>query len=89
MTFASPALTRLADYREELLHEQSPAETRRLRRQGERLRALLGASGLSRQQFADRHGLDLELIVAVENGFGCPATARRLLRLAHAWLDTL
>jgi hypothetical protein len=89
MTFASTAMTRLADYREELLHEQSPAETRRMRRLGDRLRGLLGASGLSRRQFAERHGLDVELIVAVENGYGRPATARQLLRLAHAWLENL
>jgi hypothetical protein len=84
MTFAGTAMTRLADYREEMLHDQSPAETRRMHRLGGHLRGLLKASGISRQQFAERTGLALELIVAVENGYGRPETAQRVLRLARA-----
>jgi transcriptional regulator with XRE-family HTH domain len=52
------------------------------------LRGALRAAGVSRQQFAERTGLALELIVAVENGYGRPDTARRLLRLAQARLDS-
>jgi hypothetical protein len=86
MTLAGRAMTRLADYREEMLHDQSPAETRRMHRLGGQLRGLLRATGFSRQQFAQRTGLALELIVAVENGYGRPQTAQRVLRLARAWL---
>jgi len=85
MTFAGTAMTRLADYREEMLHDQSPAEARRMQRLGQHLRGLLTAAGISRQQFAERSGLALELIVAVENGYGHPETAQRLLRLARTW----
>ena len=87
MTFAGAAMTRLADYREEVLHDQSPAETRRMKQLGGDLRSLLAASGLSRQQFAEHTGLALELIVAVENGYGRSETARGVLRQARAWLD--
>jgi len=83
MTFVSVAPAQLADYREEVLHPQSALETRRMRLLGQHLRERLRATGLSRQQFAERTGLALELIIAVENGYGRPATARRLLRLAR------
>jgi DNA-binding transcriptional regulator YiaG len=83
MTFVGVAPAQLADYREEVLHPQSALETRRMRLLGQRLRECLRAAGLSRRQFAERTGLSLELIVAVENGYGQPDTARRLLRLAQ------
>ena len=86
MTFTGMAPTRLADYREEVLHPQSPLETRRMLLLGRHLRETLRVAGLSRQQFAERTGLALELIVAVENGYGRPATARHMLRLARAAL---
>ena len=88
MTFPGTAMTRLADYRDEMLHNQSPAETRRMQQLGGHLRRLLKAARLSRQQFAERTGLALELIVALENGYGRPETARRVLRLAQAWRDS-
>ena len=84
MTFVGVAPAQLAEYREEVLYPQSALETRRVRILGQRLRACLRAAGLSRQQFAQQTGLALELIIAVENGYGHPATARRLLRLARA-----
>jgi helix-turn-helix protein len=84
MTFAGMAPAHLADYREEVLHAQTPGETRRMRLLGRHLRRVLRLAGLTRQQFAERTGLALELIVAVENGYGRPATAQRLLRLARA-----
>jgi DNA-binding XRE family transcriptional regulator len=84
MTFAGMAPARLADYREEVLHAQTPVENRRMRLLGRHLRRVLRLAGLTRQQFAERTGLALELIVAIENGYGRPATAQRLLRLARA-----
>ena len=83
MTLVGVAPAQLADYREEVLHPQSALEIRVVRRLGQRLRACLRAAGLSRQQFAEQTGLAVELIVAVENGYGQVATARRLLRLAR------
>jgi len=84
MTFVGVAPAQLADYREEVLHTQSALESRRMRFLGQRLRACLAAAGLSRREFAEQTGLALELIVAVENGYGRPATARHLLRLAQS-----
>jgi hypothetical protein len=80
-------LARLAEYHNEVLHPQSPAEARRMQVLAGHLRQALNTAGLSRQQFADRTGLAIELIVAVENGYGRPQTARRLLRLARTELD--
>jgi len=87
MALAGTAMTRLADYRDEMLHDQTPAETQRMQQLGGRLRRVLAASGVSRQQLAERTGLALELIVAVENGYGRLETARGVLRLARVWLD--
>ena len=84
MTFAGMAPARLAEYREEVLYPQSPVEARRMLLFGRHLREARQAAGLTRQQFAEHTGLALELIVAVENGYGCSATARRLVRLARA-----
>jgi len=86
MTFVGTALARLADYRDDVLFEQSPAEARRVRVLGGLLRGALAAAGLSRRQFAERTGLPVELIVAVENGYGRPETAQHLLKLARAGL---
>ena len=83
MTLAGTALTRLADFREEILHDQSPAEARRMQALGARLRRALRSAALSRAQFAQRTGLAVELIAAVENGYGRPETAQRLLQLAQ------
>ena len=86
MTFAGMAPAHLADFREEVLRPQTRIETRRMLLLGCLLRNAVRRAGLTRQQFAERTGLALELIVAVENGYGRPATARRLLRLARAAL---
>ncbi len=83
MMLAATAMASLADYREELLHRQSPAEARRMRRLGRQLRGTLRAAGLSRQQFATRTGLAIELIVGIENGYGRPESARHVLRRAR------
>ena len=86
MTFAGMAPAHLADYREEVLYPQTRIETRRMLLLGSHLRDALQRAGLTRQQFSERTGLALELIVAVENGYGRPATGRRLLRLARTAL---
>ncbi len=84
MTLVGTAMARLADYRDEVLHEQSRAEARQVRVLGGRLRGALAAAGISRRQFAERTGLAVELIVAIENGYGRPETAARVLRLARS-----
>ncbi len=79
--------TWLADYRAEVLHEQSPAEARRMKQLAGRLRWVLKAAGLSRRQFAEQSGLALDLIVAVENGYGRVETGERVLALARAGVE--
>ncbi len=79
--------TWLADYRAEVLHEQSPADARRLLHWAGRLRWALTTAGLSRRQFAERSGLALDLIVAVENGYGRVETGERVLALARAGVE--
>ena len=84
MTLAGTAMVRLADYRDEGLYNQSPAEARRMRLLGGHLWGARQAAGMSRRQFAERTGLAVELIVAIENGYGRLETARRVLGLARA-----
>jgi hypothetical protein len=86
MTLVGTAMARLADYREEVLHVQSPAEARQMRALAGQLRRALLAAGLSRRQFAEGAGLPLELVVSIENGYGRPVTAERVLKLARARL---
>jgi hypothetical protein len=87
MTLVGTAMTRLADFREEVLHEQSPVEARKMRALARQLRRVLLEARLSRRQFAERARLPLELIVSIENGYGRPLTAKRVLNLARAWLE--
>ena len=84
MTIVGMAMARLAEYREDVLFEQTPAEARQVRVLGERLRGALAAAGISRRQFAEQTGLPVELIVAIENGYGRPETAQRVWKLARA-----
>lgn len=84
MSMAGMAMSHLADYREVLLHEQSPVEAERMRVLAAKLRQALVAAGLSRQEFAQRSGLAVELIVAIENGYGRLETAQRVLRALAA-----
>jgi hypothetical protein len=75
MNLVSAAMARLADCHDEVLHEQSPAEARRMRAMAGNLRQALEVAGLSRRRFSERTGLALELVVALENGYGRPETA--------------
>ena len=87
MTLVGTALARLADYRDEVLHKQSPLEVQQMRALAGQLRRALLVAGLSRRQFAEGAGLPLELIVSIENGYGRPLTAKRVLKLARARLQ--
>jgi hypothetical protein len=85
MNLVSAAMARLADCRDEVLNEQSPAdEARLMRAMAGKLRQALDVAGLSPRRFAERTGLALELVVALENGYGRLETARRVLNLARA-----
>ena len=77
----------LANFRAEVLYEQSPAEARRMKQLAGRLRWTLKAARLSRRQFAQQSGLALDLVVAVENGYGRVETGERVLALARAGFE--
>lgn len=73
--------------REYGLTVQSPQEAARVAMIGEQLRLLRRRVGCSRSQLAHLLRLDLELVVAVENGMGSLDAARDLLHAAQNTID--
>lgn len=73
---------RFGKVREMCLRARSPEEAAQVEQLGARLRNLREALGCSRIELAQYLRLDLEVIVAVENGYGNLETARRLIELA-------
>jgi DNA-binding XRE family transcriptional regulator len=73
---------RFGKVREMCLRVRSVEEAAQVERLGARLRILREALGCSRMELAQHLRLDLEVIVAVENGYGNLETAKRLIELA-------
>jgi hypothetical protein len=83
MILTKAGLPDLGRHRALFLYAQSPAEARLVRQLSDRLRQARLAGGCGRQQFAAALGVELALLVAVENGYGCPALARQLVDAAE------
>ena len=74
------------EFRSFCLHEQPPAEASLMGAAARDLRCARQAAGYSRGQLAARLGVGVEVVVAIENGYGSLAVAQplveRALRLA-------
>lgn len=74
---------RIPVYREYCARVRTPEEAELIKRIGDELQLFRQRNGFSRSQLANLLPCDLELIVAVENGFGDLKTASTLLASAH------
>jgi ribosome-binding protein aMBF1 (putative translation factor) len=83
MTSPFPDPASLAQHRAFCLHAQSTEEARQAQRIGEQLRQVRSSAGCSRADLARALRLDLELIVAVENGYGPLTPAQSILEQAR------
>ena len=68
--------------------DRSVEEIRQVKEIGDELRLLRKACGFSRLQLVTLLGLDIELLVAVENGYGDLEMAIRLLEMTRSVLLT-
>ena len=83
MTVVGPSLKSLGDFRSFCLHEQGPAEARAMSTAGLTLRRVRQAAGLSRAELALRLGVGVDVVVAIENGYGSLCAARPLVKRAR------
>jgi DNA-binding XRE family transcriptional regulator len=74
------AFEKLGLYRRLCLKARPAADEAPMRRLAAAVRRARAAVGLSRDQAASSLGIDLEVLVAVENGYGDLPTSRRVLR---------
>ena len=65
------------------LHEQLPAEARQMGEAARQLRRVRRAAGYSRRQLAARLGVMVDIVVAIENGYGSLVVAQPLLARAR------
>jgi DNA-binding XRE family transcriptional regulator len=80
-----PSARRLGDFRAFCLHQQSPAEAGAMRAVAQALRVARKAAGYSRLQLAAHLGVSVDVVVAIENGYGRLNVAQALLERAR-WL---
>jgi DNA-binding XRE family transcriptional regulator len=78
-----PGPQSLGDFRTFCLHEQRPAEARAMAAAARQLRGVRQRTGFSRPDLAARLGVGVEVVVAIENGYGCLATAQPLVERAR------
>jgi DNA-binding XRE family transcriptional regulator len=78
-----PSARRLGDFRGFCLHEQSPAEARAMRAAAQALRGARRAAGYSRLQLAAHLGVSVDVVVAIENGYGRRNEAQALVERAR------
>ncbi len=79
MTLVGPGPESLGEFRSFCLHDQPPAEARQMCAAGRELRRLRLAAGLSRRELAARLAVGVDLVVAIENGYGRLAVALPLV----------
>jgi hypothetical protein len=70
---------KLLTHRDVILYRQTEAEARQTRVLGSTLRDSRMRWGYSRRVLADLLDIDVELLIAVENGYGSPEIATELL----------
>lgn len=82
MSSPDPVWKHAGGFRVFCLHEQSPSEARALCDAARQLRQVRRAAGYSRRELAAQLGVRLDVLVAIENGYGCLAIARPVVERA-------
>jgi hypothetical protein len=82
MTVVGPSARGLGDFRSFCLHEQPPAEARGMGAAARALRCARQAAGFSRREMAARLGVGVDVLVAIENGYGSLPVAQPLVERA-------
>ena len=83
MTVFGPSVESLGIFRSFCLHDQLPAEARAMDAAGQALRRARQAAGYSRRELATRLGVPVEVVVAIENGYGRASVALPLVEQAR------
>lgn len=83
MTAVGPGVESLGDWQLFCLHEQGPDEAQAMWAASQELRCARQAAGYSRAEMARRLGVAVDVVVAIENGYGCLSAARPVVD--RAW----
>ena len=82
MTLFGHGLETVGGIRSFCLHDQPPAEAQQMGAMARRLRCVRQQAGYSRRELARRLGVGVDVVVAIENGFGSLAVAQPLVERA-------
>jgi DNA-binding XRE family transcriptional regulator len=82
MMVMGPGLDSQGDFRTFCLYEQQPAEARLMGAAARALRCARRAAGYSRRELATRLGVGVDVVVAIENGYGRLDMAQPLVERA-------
>ena len=83
MTVIGPGRKSLGDLRVFCLHEQGPWEARAMATAADELRRARQTAGFSRRELAARLGVGVDVVVAIENGYGRLSVAQPLVDQAQ------
>ena len=82
MTLVGPGVENLGGFRSFCLHDQPPAEAQQMGQAARRLRRVRQTAGYSRRALAAQLGVGVDVVVAIENGYGSLAVAQPLVERA-------